>query len=132
MPIQWPMSLPLLAVVEDNEDNRLLLEAILEDCYDVTFYEDGPTGLAGLTGGSLPEVLLLDISLPGMDGVEVLKALRAAESTASLPVIALTAHAMAGDEQRFLDEGFDAYVSKPIVEESLLFDAIERLRGTDP
>lgn len=118
--------LPRLAVVEDNPDNRLLLQALLADKYLVDEYEDGPTALAGWAARP-PRVILLDISLPGMDGGEVLRRLRTDEALRSTPVIALTAHAMSGDRERFLAMGFDGYVAKPIIDETLLFDAVARL-----
>lgn len=113
-----------IAVVEDNEDNRTLVQAILADRYDITEYESGPDALAGMRADP-PALVLLDISLPGMDGVHVLREIRADETLRHLPVIALTAHAMAGDRERFLAEGFDGYITKPIVDETLLLRAIE-------
>ncbi len=120
------MTRPRLAVVEDNPDNRLLLSALLEDAYELDEYVDGPDALAGIPGRP-PALVLLDISLPGMVGPEVLRRLRADPALAAIPVIALTAHAMAGDRERYLGLGFDGYVTKPIVDESLLFDAIKAL-----
>jgi two-component system sensor histidine kinase/response regulator len=70
--------------------------------------------------------VLLDISLPGMDGNEILSEIRRDGRMRHLPIIALTAHAMAGDRERFLDAGFNDYITKPIVDESLLLNAIER------
>ena len=119
------MSKPTLAVVEDNADNRLLLTAILRDKYQIVEYDNGPDALEGLAR-TLPDLVLLDISLPGMDGNEILARIRADEQLRHLPVIALTAHAMAGDRERFLDAGFNDYITKPIVDESLLVNAIER------
>lgn len=118
--------MPTIAVVEDNADNRLLLQAILGDQYDLVEYENGTDALTGLAGAH-PDLVLLDISLPGMDGNEILKRIRQDSSLRSLPVVALTAHAMAGDRERFLAAGFDDYVTKPIVDETLLTGAIERL-----
>ncbi|MGB7211985.1 MAG: response regulator [Gemmatimonadales bacterium] len=118
--------LPRIVVVEDNPDNRLLLQALLADRYVVDEYESGPAALAGCAARP-PSVILLDISLPGMDGGEVLRRLRADETLRSIPVIALTAHAMSGDRERFLGMGFDGYVAKPIIDETLLYHAIERL-----
>jgi CheY-like chemotaxis protein len=115
-----------IAVVEDNADNRLLVRAILEDSYVIVEYESGSAALAGLKGGR-PDLILLDISLPEMDGTEVLRAIRADAALRDLPVIALTAHAMAGDRERFLAEGFDDYLTKPIMDEKVLIGAIERL-----
>jgi two-component system, cell cycle response regulator DivK len=95
-----------VAVVEDNADNRLLLQAILDGLYDVVEYENGVDALAGLSE-TLPDLVLLDISLPGMDGNEILARIRADERLRRLPVIALTAHAMAGDREKYLSAGFN-------------------------
>ena len=115
-----------LAVVEDNPDNRLLLQALLNDEYDIDEYEDGAAALTGIAAAA-PSLVLLDISLPGMDGSEVLRRIRGTPGLDTLPVIALTAHAMSGDRERYLGEGFDGYVTKPIVDEELLFAAIREL-----
>jgi len=115
-----------IAVVEDNPDNRLLVRVILEPLYEVTEYEDGFTALAGLASQP-PDLVLLDVSLPELDGTEVLRRLRADASLRALPVIALTAHAMAGDREKYLGQGFDDYVTKPIVDENLLLEAIQKL-----
>jgi CheY-like chemotaxis protein len=114
-----------IAVVEDSADNRLLVQAILADRYQLIEYENGGDAIAGLLNAP-PDLVLLDISLPGMDGNEVLSRLRRDARCARVPVIALTAHAMTGDRERYLAAGFDEYVSKPIVDEMLLLDAIER------
>jgi CheY-like chemotaxis protein len=115
-----------IAVVEDSADNRLLLGAILADRYEVVEYEDGAEALEGLRRRP-PDLVLLDISLPGMDGCEVLRQLRADSLLRGLPVVALTAHAMTGDRERYLALGFDHYVAKPIVDENDLLGAVERL-----
>ena len=117
--------MPTLAVVEDNPDNRLLLRAILSDRYAVIEYENGMTALAGIAA-AVPDLVLLDISLPGMDGIEVVARIRTHPGLKGLHVIALTAHAMAGDREKYLSAGFDDYVTKPIVDEMVLFEAIER------
>jgi CheY-like chemotaxis protein len=117
-----------VAVVEDNADNRLLIQVLLGDLYRVECYENGPDALEAMAR-SKPDVLLLDISLPKMDGNEVLRLIREDPSLRDLPVIALTAHAMAGDRQKYLDVGFDEYVSKPIVEEEVLLSTIRRALG---
>jgi CheY-like chemotaxis protein len=117
---------PCVAVIEDNPDNRLLVRAMLEDRYDITEYENGPEALVAFRYRR-PSLVLLDISLPGMDGTQVLAELRADDAMRTLPVIALTAHAMSGDQDKFLAAGFDAYVAKPIVDEQVLLAAIERL-----
>ena len=116
---------PRIAVVEDNPDNRLLVEALLEDLYDLTEYETGASVLEGLIEDS-PDLVLLDISLPEMDGTEVLAWIRQQEEIKDLPVVALTAHAMTGDREKFLAEGFNDYVTKPIVDETILLETIAR------
>lgn len=115
-----------LALVEDNADNRLLVQAILDDEYEISEYENGADAMDGLSSG-VPDLVLLDISLPGMDGTEVLQWIRSQEALRSVPVIALTAHAMSGDREKYLALGFDDYVTKPIVDEDVLIGAIERL-----
>jgi CheY-like chemotaxis protein len=114
-----------ISVVEDNPDNRLLLQVLLGDQYDVTEHVDGFDAVAQIPLAP-PDLVLLDVSLPGLDGPAVLKQLRAHSAVARVPIIALTAHAMTGDRERFLAAGFDDYVSKPIVDEQLLFEAIAR------
>ena len=114
-----------VAVVEDNPDNRMLVQALLEDRFEISEYETGMEAVAGLPG-NVPDLILLDISLPEMDGTEVLAWIRGQDGLKHLPVIALTAHAMAGDRDKFLAAGFNDYVTKPIVDEALLIEAIER------
>jgi CheY-like chemotaxis protein len=116
---------PKVAVVEDNPDNRMLVQALLEDRFEISEYETGMDAVAGLPG-NVPDLILLDISLPEMDGTEVLAWIRKQERLKDLPVIALTAHAMSGDRDKFLAAGFNDYVTKPIVDEALLIEAIER------
>jgi CheY-like chemotaxis protein len=116
---------PKVAVVEDNPDNRMLVQALLEDRFEISEYETGMDAVEGLPG-DIPDLILLDISLPEMDGTEVLAWIRGQERLKNLPVIALTAHAMAGDRDKYLAAGFNDYVTKPIVDEALLIEAIER------
>ena len=115
-----------IAIVEDNADNRLLLQAILDEQFEVLEYEDGQSALAGIKT-TAPDLVLMDISLPGMDGQDVLQHLRDDPNLRRLPVIALTAHAMRGDRERFLAAGFDDYVTKPVTDEAVLLDSIGRL-----
>ena len=114
-----------IAVVEDNPDNRLLVQAILEDSYEIFEYENGIEALEGLKREK-PDLVLMDISLPEMDGTEVLEHLREDDILKDLPVIALTAHAMSGDRERFLNAGFDDYLTKPIIDENMLLDVIKK------
>jgi CheY-like chemotaxis protein len=120
-----------IMIVEDNVDNRLLLRAVLGDAYEVTEHATGPDGLAALAAEQ-PEIVLLDISLPGMDGVEVLRHIRADPIFRHLPVIAFTAHAMSNDRAKYLGHGFDDYITKPIVDETILLGSINRLLDRVP
>jgi CheY-like chemotaxis protein len=113
-------------IIEDNVDNRLLLRAILADLYAVTEHATGPAGLASLAADD-PEIILLDISLPGMDGVEVLRHIRSDRAFRHLPVIAFTARAMSSDRVKYLAHGFDDYITKPIVDETIQLGSINRL-----
>src|SRR5262245_25715820 len=94
-----------IALVEDNPDNQLLIRVMLQDSYEVTAYETGAAALAGLRAEK-PDLVLLDISLPEMDGTQVLRSIRSDPALQALPVIALTAHAMAGDREKYLAWGF--------------------------
>jgi len=114
-----------IAVVEDNPDNRLLVAALLEDLYDLREYESGASAMEGLVENR-PDLVLLDISLPDVGGPEVLRWIRGREELRDLPVVAVTAHAMAGDREKFLAEGFDDYLTKPIVDETVLLETIAR------
>lgn len=113
-----------VAIIEDNPDNRLLLCAMLEDCFEVVEFASGHEALERIESVQ-PDIVLLDISLPGMDGLEVLSRMRQIESLRRLPVIAVTAHAMQGDRERFLAHGFDDYLSKPILDDRMLIELLE-------
>ena len=114
-----------IAVIEDNPDNQLLLRALLDGIYDLSAYENGREALEGLHH-QRPDLVLLDISLPEMDGTEVLRHIRLDGALRDLPVIALTAHAMSGDREKYLGAGFNDYLTKPILDETILFATIER------
>jgi len=114
--------------IEDNEDNLALVESYLEDDFDIVSCGNGKDGLEMIKEDK-PDAILLDISLPDMDGVEVLKHIRVDEKLKHIPTIALTAHAMVGDKEKFLSLGFDDYVSKPIVDDEELIKKIENLVG---
>jgi two-component system cell cycle response regulator DivK len=115
-----------IAVIEDNVDNRLLIDAILGDLYRLDEYATGTEALA-MMATHPPSLVLLDVSLPGMDGLDVLARIRSDVALHAVPVVAVTAHAMAGDRERYLAAGFDGYVPKPIVDEQVLIDTIEHL-----
>ena len=114
-----------VVVVEDNELNMKLFREVLESSgYRTLEAETGERAVA-LTTEHRPDLVLMDIHLPDIDGVEALRMLRADERTASVPVLALTAQAMEGDRERFLAAGFDGYLSKPVNIADLL-DAVRR------
>ncbi len=114
-----------IAIVEDNPDNMLLVQTILEDQFEISEYETGPQALEGMHN-DLPDLVLLDISLPEMDGIAVLENMRNDEKLNELPVIALTAHAMMGDREKYLNLGFNEYITKPITDEKKLFEVINK------
>ena len=101
-------------VVEDNEKNMKLFRDVLEASgYRLLEATTGEQAME-LAAEQQPNLVLMDIQLPDIDGVDALGRLRADARTASIPVVALTAQAMHGDRERFLDGGFDAYISKPV------------------
>jgi two-component system cell cycle response regulator DivK len=103
-----------ILVVEDNEKNMKLFRDVLQARgYRILEATTG-TRAVELATAHRPDLVLMDIQLPDIDGVEALVRLRADGGTASIPVLALTAQAMEGDRERFLDAGFDGYVSKPV------------------
>lgn len=116
-----------ILLIEDNPDNADLVFAFLDDLYDVDACSDGFSALEKLNGDYRPSLILCDISLPGMDGLQLLKKIRELPPHTGTPIIALTSHAMKGDQERFLAGGFDAYVSKPILDDVSLIEPIERL-----
>jgi two-component system, cell cycle response regulator DivK len=114
-----------VTVIEDNPDNRELMRAILGHFYQIADYSAGREALEGIRKDR-PDLILLDISLPEMDGLEILNKIRADVALREIPVIALTAHVVSGDREKFLAAGFNDYVTKPILDEKVLFDAMER------
>ena len=101
-------------VVEDNEKNMKLFRDVLQAAGYSTLEATTGSQAVDLATEHLPDLVLMDIQLPDIDGVEALGRLRAAERTTTLPVLALTAQAMEGDRERFLAAGFDGYLSKPV------------------
>jgi two-component system, cell cycle response regulator DivK len=103
-----------ILIVEDNENNRSLFRDILMfHGHQVTVASDGAEGVA-LARELMPDLILMDIQMPGMDGMSAGCILKGDPDTRSLRIIALTSFAMQGDEQKFLAAGFDGYLSKPI------------------
>ena len=114
-----------IAVVDDNADNRLIIRTILEDQYEIVEFSSGFEAIEGFQK-TRPDVVILDISLPEMDGTEILRRIRQDSRLKDLPVVALTAHAMVGDREKYLSAGFNDYIAKPILDMSVLFSTIQR------
>ena len=115
-------------LVEDNEMNRDMLSRRLERRgYDVIVAVDGEEGVARAKVDA-PDIVVMDMSLPGIDGWEATRQLKAAPETRAIPVIALTAHAMAGDREKALEVGCDDFDTKP-VDLPRLLEKIEGLLG---
>lgn len=101
-------------VVEDNEKNRKLMRVVLKaKGYNIIEAATGEEAL-NLLKNQKPDIILMDIQLPGIDGLTLIKQIKASVLTKDIPIIAVTAYAMKGDEQKILDTGCNAYVSKPI------------------
>ncbi len=135
-----------ILVVEDNPQNYELVEFLLEDAgYAVRGAADATELRRELALWSppreadviLPDLVLMDIQLPGVDGMLLVSEIRALEDAEGLPVVALTAHAMRGDRERFIAAGFDGYISKPIDVATFVdqveayFDRVKRTRSPD-
>ncbi len=105
---------PVILVVEDNDDNRqLVIKVLSRRDYEVVGVVDGKEALERLSDVN-PDLILMDINLPNMDGYEVTRRIHLQKDFAALPIVALTAHAMVGDKKKSLAAGCDAYISKPI------------------
>lgn len=103
-----------ILMIEDNAQNRYLASFLMEASgWEMFHAEDGPSGLE-LARTVDPVLILLDIQLPGMDGYAVAQALRADPRSATVPIVAVTSYAMAGDRERCLSAGCDGYIEKPI------------------
>jgi CheY-like chemotaxis protein len=109
------MSRPvLILVVEDNPTNQLLTSAVLErEGYQVEVADSSPMALR-LLADHKPDLILMDVQLPGLDGLSLARTLMSMTETAAIPIVALTAHAMAGDREQALAAGCAGYITKPI------------------
>lgn len=114
-----------IAIVDDAKDSRDFLYYLLRDEFDILRYENGEEAL-GKIRDDKPELMLLDIRLRGIDGVEVLNRIRNDEAVRALPVFAVTANAMVGDREKYLAAGFDEYISKPIIDVDQFLEIIRR------
>lgn len=109
-----------ILIVEDNEFNRdMLSRRLVRKGYEVLLAEDGSSGI-NLARTAKPDLILMDVSLPDVDGLEITRQLKAAEPTRRIPIIVITAHAMVGDRQQSLAAGADDYHMKPVELASLL------------
>jgi two-component system cell cycle response regulator DivK len=103
-----------ILLVEDNEMNRdMLSRRLIRNGYNVCFATDGQQGV-DMALSEVPDLILMDMSLPVIDGWEATRLIKANESTQQIPVIALTAHAMAGDREKAIEAGCDDYDTKPV------------------
>ena len=103
-----------ILIVEDNPKNRdMLSRRLIKRGYDVVLAVDGQEGI-DMVSSENPDLILLDMSLPVIDGWDVARHLKADDATKSIPIIALTAHSMQGDREKCLEAGFDDYLAKPI------------------
>jgi CheY-like chemotaxis protein len=117
-------------VVEDNDMNMQLVEYLLEEGgYQIVKAASGEEALATARGGEPVDLILMDIHLPGIDGLSVIREMKSDARTDAIPILALTAHAMRGDKDRFLDAGCDGYISKPIDVKTFLTSIRSYLRA---
>jgi two-component system cell cycle response regulator DivK len=116
-----------ILVVEDVEFNRDLIVQLLEDHYEVLTAADGAEGLQ-LAARERPDLILMDLSLPVIDGWEATRRIKANTALQAIPIIALSAHAMIGDQEKALQSGCNDYLSKPL-DEGLLFAMLTRFLG---
>jgi two-component system cell cycle response regulator DivK len=108
------MAAPLVLIVDDNEKNRKLAPDVLDFAGFGTLEATGGVEGVALAQEHLPDLVLMDIRMPDLSGNEALKLLRDDSRTAELPIVALTSSTMRGDAERFLTQGFDGYLPKPI------------------
>ena len=118
-----------ILIVEDVDFNRDLLTQLLEEEFEVTAVTDGQAGIAAAER-ERPDLILMDLSLPVIDGWEATRRLKAHADLKTIPIIALTAHAMRGDEAKARASGCDDFLTKPI-DEALLFRMLNRYLGTN-
>jgi two-component system cell cycle response regulator DivK len=118
----------VILLVEDHEDNRIVYSTILEHFgYRVLLAGDGEEGVR-IARAQRPDLVLMDVSIPVMDGWDATRLLKSDPATASIPVIALTAHAMPSDRERAAEAGCDGYLAKP-VEPRRVLEEVQRFVG---
>ncbi|GAB3491431.1 response regulator [Curvibacter fontanus] len=109
-----------ILVAEDNHTNRKLLVFILEHAGHLVLQADDGAAAIAAVRRRPPELIVMDVQMPGMDGITATGMLKADDTTAGIPVVALTAHAMKGDEEKLLAAGFQGYLAKPFRHDDLL------------
>jgi CheY-like chemotaxis protein len=120
-----------LLLVEDNEDNRIIYSTVLRHLgYSVLEAQDGVQAVA-LARSEHPDLILMDISIPMMDGWEATRVLRRDPATSSIPIVALTAHAMDDDRERAAEIGFTSYLAKPVEPRAVVAE-VRRWLGSGP
>ena len=118
--------MPKILLIEDNEMNRdMLSRRLTRKGFEIAIAEDGERGVE-MAQSESPSLILMDISLPVMDGYEATRQIKANPTTRSIPIVALTAHAMSGDREKCLEAGCDEYETKP-VDLPRLLEKIEKL-----
>ena len=121
-------AMPKVLLVEDNEMNRdMLSRRLVRRGYEVVFAVDGQQGI-DMAASERPDIILMDLSLPVIDGWEATRRVKAQAATRNIPIIGLTAHAMSDDRDKAIDAGCDEYDTKPVELERLI-GKIERLLG---
>ncbi len=123
--------MPKVLYIEDNFDNRLLVRRILmasDYDFEVIEADNAQTGIE-LARANPPDIILMDISMPGMDGLTATHALRAIENVKHIPIVAITANAMDGDKERTLKAGCDGYIRKPIDVDKLPDEVFSYIRS---
>jgi PAS domain S-box-containing protein len=115
----------LILIVEDNLETQRLMSAYLHEYYHLVFAQNADGAIEAI-GKDIPDLILMDINLPGRDGLSIVREIRAGDRCPDVPIIALTAYAMSGDEQKFMDAGCTDYLSKPATRSEVL-NAVSRL-----
>ena len=118
-------------IIEDNEDNMKLISFILEkNGYDTVWAENGKKGTE-MVLSEKPDFIILDIQLPDINGLEVLRDIRKSEANGNIPIVAMTSFAMSGDRQKMLEAGCNGYIEKPI-DPDIVINQIKEIIGDSP
>jgi CheY-like chemotaxis protein len=115
-----------VALVDDSDDSRELFSYLLRDTYHVTSCANAEEAFEAFRCEP-PDIILMDISLPGISGIDALTRIRADDELKHIPVIALTAHAMRGDRERYLQAGFDHYITKPVIDPDSILNLLRQV-----